>query len=141
MSNPVYLTSTCICAEPGLRSMAQTASDAGPRDRRLPASQDSVSPGTPTAVTTGQVPGGHAYTRTCYQDLAGTALAGDPGSLELLPVRGRDLDRLVLVDDQSALDLAVVDRRDDLGGINLLVRAPGIGIVEHEKQQQHRYGD
>jgi poly(hydroxyalkanoate) depolymerase family esterase len=26
-------------------------------------------------VTTGQVPGGHAYTRTCYQDPAGTALA------------------------------------------------------------------
>ncbi|HEY0998436.1 MAG TPA: PHB depolymerase family esterase [Streptosporangiaceae bacterium] len=26
-------------------------------------------------VTTGQVPGGHAYTRTCYQDLAGTVLA------------------------------------------------------------------
>ena len=26
-------------------------------------------------MTTGQVPGGHAYTRTCYQDLAGTALA------------------------------------------------------------------
>jgi poly(3-hydroxybutyrate) depolymerase len=26
-------------------------------------------------VTTGQVPGGHAYTRTCYQDLTGTALA------------------------------------------------------------------
>ena len=39
------------------------------------ASQDSVSPGTPTAVTTGQVPGGHAYTRTCYQDPAGAALA------------------------------------------------------------------
>jgi len=34
-----------------------------------------ASPGTPTAVTTGQVPGGHAYTRTCYQDPAGTALA------------------------------------------------------------------
>ncbi len=35
------------------------------------------SPGTvPTAVTTGgQVPGGHAYTRTCYQDPAGTVLA------------------------------------------------------------------
>ena len=34
-------------------------------------------PGTrPTAVTTGgQVPGGHAYTRTCYQDHAGAALA------------------------------------------------------------------
>ena len=32
-------------------------------------------PGTPTAVTTGQVPGGHAYTRTCYQDPADTALA------------------------------------------------------------------
>jgi poly(hydroxyalkanoate) depolymerase family esterase len=29
----------------------------------------------PDVVTTGQVPGGHAYTRTCYQDLAGTALA------------------------------------------------------------------
>jgi poly(hydroxyalkanoate) depolymerase family esterase len=34
-----------------------------------------ASPGTPTAVTTGQVPGGHAYTRTCYQDPTGTALA------------------------------------------------------------------
>jgi poly(hydroxyalkanoate) depolymerase family esterase len=35
------------------------------------------SPGAvPTAVTTsGQVPGGHAYTRTCYQDSAGAALA------------------------------------------------------------------
>jgi poly(3-hydroxybutyrate) depolymerase len=36
-----------------------------------------ASPGTlPTAVTTsGQVPGGHAYTRTCYQDPAGATLA------------------------------------------------------------------
>jgi len=34
-----------------------------------------ASPGTPAAVTTGQVPGGHAYTRTCYQDPAGTVLA------------------------------------------------------------------
>ena len=35
------------------------------------------SPGAvPTAVTTGgQVPGGHAYTRTCYQDPAGATLA------------------------------------------------------------------
>jgi poly(hydroxyalkanoate) depolymerase family esterase len=33
-------------------------------------------PGTPPAVvTTGQVPGGHAYTRTQYQDPAGVALA------------------------------------------------------------------
>ena len=33
-------------------------------------------PGTPPAVvTTGQVPGGHADTRTCYQDPAGAALA------------------------------------------------------------------
>jgi poly(hydroxyalkanoate) depolymerase family esterase len=33
-------------------------------------------PGTPAAVvTTGQVPGGHAYTRTRYQDPAGAALA------------------------------------------------------------------
>ena len=30
----------------------------------------------PTAMTTGgQVPGGHAYTRTCYQDPAGATLA------------------------------------------------------------------
>ena len=29
----------------------------------------------PTAVTTGQVPGGHAYTRTRYLDLAGASLA------------------------------------------------------------------
>ena len=29
----------------------------------------------PTAVTGGQVPGGHAYTRTCHQDPAGGALA------------------------------------------------------------------
>jgi len=29
----------------------------------------------PTAVTTGQVPGGHAYTRTRYQDPEGAALA------------------------------------------------------------------
>ena len=29
----------------------------------------------PTVVTTGQVPGGHAYTRTRYQDPAGAALA------------------------------------------------------------------
>ena len=33
-------------------------------------------PGTqPATMTTGQVPGGHAYTRTCYQDPAGTTLA------------------------------------------------------------------
>ena len=33
-------------------------------------------PGTqPATVTGGQVPGGHAYTRTCYQDPAGVALA------------------------------------------------------------------
>jgi poly(3-hydroxybutyrate) depolymerase len=29
----------------------------------------------PAAVTSGQVPGGHAYTRTCYQGPAGAALA------------------------------------------------------------------
>jgi poly(hydroxyalkanoate) depolymerase family esterase len=29
----------------------------------------------PNAMTAGQVPGGHAYTRTCYQDPAGAALA------------------------------------------------------------------
>ena len=34
-----------------------------------------ASPGTPAAVTTGQVPGGHAYTRTCYQDPTGAAVA------------------------------------------------------------------
>jgi poly(hydroxyalkanoate) depolymerase family esterase len=33
------------------------------------------SAGRQDVVTTGQVPGGHAYTRTCYHDPAGTALA------------------------------------------------------------------
>jgi poly(hydroxyalkanoate) depolymerase family esterase len=48
------------------------ANAAGLIDHALAAAR----PGTPpTAVTTGQVPGGHAYTRTCYQDAAGAALA------------------------------------------------------------------
>ena len=42
----------------------------------LAAASPDGSPGTPPAVvTTGQVPGGHAYTRTRYQDPAGAALA------------------------------------------------------------------
>ncbi len=49
------------------------------------------------------------------------ALAGDPGSLEVLAALGGDLDRLVLVDDQRALDLALIDELDDLRGVNLLV--------------------
>ena len=77
------------------------------------------------------------------------ALAGDPRSLPLRTalgpdldrLLGRDLDRLVLVGDYRALDLALVDEADDLGGVCLLVRAPGIGVVEHEKQQEHRYRD
>ena len=45
-------------------------------DGALAAADPGRSPGTPTAaVTTGQVPGGHAYTRTRYQDPAGAALA------------------------------------------------------------------
>ena len=45
-------------------------------DHVLAAASPDHRPGTPpTAVTTGQVPGGHAYTRTCYQDPAGAALA------------------------------------------------------------------
>jgi poly(3-hydroxybutyrate) depolymerase len=42
----------------------------------LAAASPDGSPGTPPAVvTTGQVPGGHAYTLTRYQDPAGVALA------------------------------------------------------------------
>ncbi len=42
----------------------------------LAAASPDQRPGTlPTAVTRGQVPGGHAYTRTCYQDPAGATLA------------------------------------------------------------------
>jgi poly(hydroxyalkanoate) depolymerase family esterase len=42
----------------------------------LAAASPDQHPGTvPAAVTGGQVPGGHAYTRTCYQDPAGAALA------------------------------------------------------------------
>ena len=49
---------------------------AGLIDDALTAASPDRRPGTPaTAVTTGQVPGGHTYTRTCYQDPAGAALA------------------------------------------------------------------
>ena len=52
------------------------ANAAGLIDHALAAASPDRRPGTPrTAVTTGQVPDGHAYTRTCYQDPAGAALA------------------------------------------------------------------
>ena len=52
------------------------ANAAGLIDHALAAASPDRHPGTPPAtVTTGQVPGGHAYTRTCYQDPAGAALA------------------------------------------------------------------
>jgi poly(hydroxyalkanoate) depolymerase family esterase len=53
------------------------ANTAGLIDHVLAASITARGPGTqPTAVTrTGQVPGGHAYTRTCYQDPTGADLA------------------------------------------------------------------
>jgi poly(hydroxyalkanoate) depolymerase family esterase len=52
------------------------ANAAGLIDHALAAASPDRRPGTPpTTVTTGQVPGGHAYTRTCYQDPAGAALA------------------------------------------------------------------
>jgi poly(3-hydroxybutyrate) depolymerase len=52
------------------------ANAAGLIDHALAAASPDRRPGTPrTAVTTGQVPGGHAYTRTCYQDPAGAVLA------------------------------------------------------------------
>ena len=52
------------------------ANAAGLIDHALAAASPDRRPGTPrTAVTRGQVPGGHAYTRTCYQDPAGAALA------------------------------------------------------------------
>jgi poly(3-hydroxybutyrate) depolymerase len=52
------------------------ANAAGLIDHALTAASPDRRPGTPpAAVTTGQVPGGHAYTRTCYQDPAGAVLA------------------------------------------------------------------
>ncbi|MGD0066506.1 MAG: PHB depolymerase family esterase [Streptosporangiaceae bacterium] len=52
------------------------ANAAGLIDDVLAAASPDGRPGTPPAVvTTGQVPGGHAYTRTCYQDPAGAVLA------------------------------------------------------------------
>ena len=52
------------------------ANAAGLIDHVLAAASPDGRPGTsPAAVTEGQVPGGHAYTRTCYQDPAGAALA------------------------------------------------------------------
>jgi poly(hydroxyalkanoate) depolymerase family esterase len=52
------------------------ANAAGLIESALAAASPDRRPGTPpAAVTTGQVPGGHAYTRTCHQDPAGTVLA------------------------------------------------------------------
>jgi poly(hydroxyalkanoate) depolymerase family esterase len=52
------------------------ANAAGLIDDALTAASSDGRPGIPvTAVTTGQVPGGHAYTRTCYQDPSGAGLA------------------------------------------------------------------
>jgi poly(hydroxyalkanoate) depolymerase family esterase len=52
------------------------ANAAGLIDHALTAASPDRRPGTPpSAVTTGQMPGGHAYTRTCYQDPAGAVLA------------------------------------------------------------------
>jgi poly(hydroxyalkanoate) depolymerase family esterase len=52
------------------------ANAAGLINDALAAAMPDGRPGTPaTAVTTGQVPGGHAYTRTRYQDPAGAAVA------------------------------------------------------------------
>ena len=52
------------------------ANAAGLIDNVLAAASPGYPPGTPpTAVTVGQVPGGHAYTRTCYRDLTGASLA------------------------------------------------------------------
>ena len=51
------------------------ANAAGLIDDVLAAASADGRPRTPPAVTGGQVPGGHAYTRTCYQDPAGAALA------------------------------------------------------------------
>ena len=52
------------------------ANAAGLIEHALAAASPDQRPGTrPTTVTGGQVPGGHAYTRTCYQDPAGATLA------------------------------------------------------------------
>jgi poly(hydroxyalkanoate) depolymerase family esterase len=52
------------------------ANAAGLIDHVLTAASPDRRPGTlPTAVSRGQVPGGHAYTRICYQDPAGAVLA------------------------------------------------------------------
>ena len=52
------------------------ANAAGLIEHALAAASPDGRPGTlPAAVTRGQVPGGHAYTRTCYQDSAGMVLA------------------------------------------------------------------
>ena len=52
------------------------ANAAGLIEHALAAATPDQGPGTrPATVTGGQVPGGHAYTRTCYQDPAGATLA------------------------------------------------------------------
>jgi poly(3-hydroxybutyrate) depolymerase len=51
------------------------ANASGLIDHALAAASPDSRLATPTEVTRGQVPGGHAYTRTCYQDPAGATLA------------------------------------------------------------------
>jgi poly(hydroxyalkanoate) depolymerase family esterase len=52
------------------------ANAAGLIEDALAAARADARPGTPPAtLTAGQVPGGHAYTRACYQDSAGETLA------------------------------------------------------------------
>src|SRR5665647_891328 len=62
MSNPTYLTSTGTLAASGLRSIAATATDAGPRLVRFEYSQDSVSPESmmSSTMSTGECAGRHA---------------------------------------------------------------------------------
>jgi poly(3-hydroxybutyrate) depolymerase len=59
-----------------LDATVTSANAAGLIDYAVTAASPDRRPGiSPTAVTTGQVPGGHAYTRTCYQDPVGAVLA------------------------------------------------------------------
>src|ERR1019366_3334169 len=60
----------------GQGAILAPANAAGLIEHALAAASPDQRPGPrPTTVTGGQVPGGHAYTRTCYQDPAGATLA------------------------------------------------------------------
>jgi hypothetical protein len=68
-------------------------------------------------------------------------LTADPGGHDLLAVVEGGPDLLVAVDEDDALDLAVLDVGDHLGGVDLLVAAVRGEVLEGNEHADHRDDD